>query len=150
MFVELPIQLPVPLSQSLSGCEQNEFCVQFLYFGSVSSASWHSSHLWNYSYISWLHQLNLFNVKVTFFSRKWIYWYLMILNKFKIFEWWWEFVGGGEGIDKDQKHLLYFVEVPMVVQRGSILGHQPFFICINDLSSSVSASLIKYADCTKI
>lgn len=97
---------------SFAGCEQNEFCVQFSYFGSVSSATWRLSHLWNYSYISWLHQFNLFNVKVTFFSRKWIYWYLMILNKFKIF-WVMVRVGGGEGgIEKDQKPLLYFVEVP--------------------------------------
>lgn len=101
---------------SFAGCEQNEFCVQFSYFGSVSSATWHLSHLRNYSYISWLHQFNLFNVKVTFFSRKWIYWYLMILNKFKIF---WVMVrvwgGGGGGSKKTKNTSCILWKSPMIV-----------------------------------
>lgn len=146
MFVELSIQLPVPLLQAVNKMS-SAFNFHILV---VSSATWRLSHLWNYSYISWLHQFNLFNVKVTFFSRKWIYWYFMILNKFKIF---WVMVrvwegGGGSKKTKNTSCILW--KSPMVVQRGSILGHQPFLICINDLPSLVFASLIKYADCTKI
>lgn len=81
------------------------FVDYFHNFGLVSLASWRLLFLWNFTYISWLYQLNFCSIKDTCFSRMWIYWCMSIGQK--SFEW--LGVDGG-GVKKEQ--------VPMVSSRA--------------------------------